>query len=215
MSTIKVKAGFRRLPPEFVLTTSMHVCTKIYGNNHFTPPQAPAPPVDQAMLQAANDTLSAAIAAAHDGGRQAIGQRNHAKEVVVKLLEQLATYVQTNCNDNMDIFMSSGFTPISSTKTMAPPVCESIRKIVPGANSGQMDVTLMTFPGAGSYELRWGVEGAGGAPPANWTQRPIVKLRPATRISNLTPGTAYVFQARAVVETGYSDWSDPITRFSM
>jgi hypothetical protein len=215
MSTIKVKAGFRRLPPEFVLTASMHVCTKIYGNSNFTPPQAPAPPVDQATLEAANDMLSAAIAAAHDAGKLAVAHRNHAKEVVVKLLEQLATYVQTNCKDNMEIFMSSGFTPISSTKTTVPPVCESIRKIVPGANSGQMDVTLMTYPGAGSYELRWGAEGAGGAPPANWTQMPILKLRPATTISNLTPGTAYLFQARAVVETGYSDWGDPIKRFAV
>jgi hypothetical protein len=215
MSTIKVKAGFRRFSPELVLTTSMHVSAHIYGNNDFTPPQAQVPPIDQATLEAANDRLSASIAASYDGSSQAIAQRNEAKEVVVKLLEQLATYAQTNCKDNMNTLMSSGFTPISSTRTIPPPICESIRKMASGANSGQMDVTLMTYPGAASYELRWGAAQAGGVPPTSWTSMPIVKLRPATTISNLAPGTAYVFQARAVVHGGYSDWGDPITRFAV
>jgi len=206
MSTIKVKAGFRRFSPELVLTTSMHVSAHIYGNNDFTPPQAQAPPIDQATLEAANDRLSASIAASHQGTLQAIAQRNEAKEVVVKFLEQLATYAQTNCKDNMNTFMSSGFTPISSTRTIPPPVCESIRKIVPGSKSGQMDVTLMTYPGAASYEIRWGVALAGGVPPASWTSMPIVKLRPATTISNLTPGTAQCFKlapfSTAVIRIG-------------
>lgn len=212
MPTIKVKGGFRRFPPQTVLTTSLYVDSKIYGNDNFTPPQAPAPPVDQATLGAANDRLAAAIARAMDRSRQGIAEQSTAKEVVVKLLEQVATYAQTNCKDDPLILIGSGFTQISTTRTMTPPVSESIRKLVHGENSGEMAVTLMTYPGAASYEFRWGIALAGGALPENWTMRPIVKLRPATMISGLTPGATYMFQARAVVEKGYSDWGNPITR---
>ena len=34
-------------------------------------------------------------------------------------------------------------------------------------------------------------------------------------ISGLTPGTAYVFQARAVINNGYSDYSQPITKIAV
>src|SRR5438128_8484063 len=47
---------------------------------------APAPPVDMPALKAATELLSAKIATAADGGKTAIAQRNHQKEVVVKLL---------------------------------------------------------------------------------------------------------------------------------
>jgi len=32
------------------------------------------------------------------------------------------------------------------------------------------------------------------------------------RAGSLNPGTAYVFQARALTDSGFTDWSDPITR---
>ena len=95
MSTIKqrpIKAvlNFRRMASELVLSTSSHIYTEMYNNPNFTPPQAPAPPVDQATLKSANDALAAAIAAALDGGKKAIAQKNAQKEVVVKFLFQLA-----------------------------------------------------------------------------------------------------------------------------
>jgi len=159
---------------------------------------APAPPVDMPALKAATDLLAAKIAAAADGGKTAIAEKNHQKEVVAKLLVQLAHYVEANCKDDITIFLSSGFTPAASTKNTTPPVSESIRKIEPGPNSGQMLVTLMKFPGAASYLVQWA--------PA---------VRPPVLISGLTPGTTYVFQARAVTKTGYSDWSESVTRIAV
>ncbi len=175
---------------------------------------APAPPVDMPALKAATELLSAKIATAADGGKTAIAQRNHQKEVVVKLLVQLAHYVEANCKDDMTIFLSSGFTPAASTKKTTPPVSESIRKVDPGVNSGDMQVTLMKFTGAASYDVRWAAVGAGSVP-GEWTTKPAAAVRPPVLITGLTPGTTYVFQARAVTQTGYSDWSESVTRIAV
>jgi hypothetical protein len=39
--------------------------------------------------------------------------------------------------------------------------------------------------------------------------------RPPLLITGLIPGTTYVFQARAVTKTGYSDWSESVTRIAV
>jgi hypothetical protein len=112
----------------------------------------------------------------------------------------------------MTTFLSSGFTAAASTKSKKPPVTEAIRKLVPGANSGQMLITLVKFPGAISHEIHYGVAAQGGALPASWTVVPVPKVKSPTTISGLTPATIYVFQARAMTQAGYTDWSDPIAR---
>ena len=43
----------------------------------------------------------------------------------------------------------------------------------------------------------------------------ISNLRSATIISGLTPGMTYVFQARAVVQSAYTDWSDSVMQMAM
>jgi hypothetical protein len=212
---IKAKLDLRHKKAEVVLTASLNVFSNIYTSPFFTGTQVPAPPVAQATLKADNDALQAAIAAAATGAKLAITARSHAKEVVVTDVEQLAAYVSANSKGDMNAFLSSGFTPVSSTKTKTPPVSERIKKIVPGAKSGETDVTLMKFPGASSYELRWGTPGAGGTPPTTWTTIPVTSIKTPTTVTNLTPGTTYVFQARAVVKGGYSDYGDPIARIAV
>jgi hypothetical protein len=216
--TIRAKKGWRRLKPQDVWNESTHIFTAFFASTYFTvgtPPPAPTPPVDQVAMKAANDTLQAAIAAAATGTRVAVTAANHAKEAVILILDQLVSYVQANSKGDMNAFMSSGFIPVSSTKTKTTPVSETIKKVVPGANSGEFDLTLMKFPGASSYELRWGVPGAGGTLPTTWTTVPVTSIKSATTVPNLTPGTTYVFQARAVVNGAYSDYGDPIARIAV
>jgi hypothetical protein len=210
---IKALLGLRQVAAEVVLSTSTHIFTEIYNNLDFTPPQAPAPPVDQATLKSANDALASAIGTAVDGGKKAIAQKNAQKEVVVKLLTQLAHYAEANCKDDLTIFISSGFTAKSSIRNLMPPVSESFKKIVPGPDSGQILASLMKYPDAASYEIRWAPVGDGGVPGA-WTSQAIGKIiKVPTTISGLKPGTTYAFQARAVKKAGgYSDWGDSVTR---
>ena len=200
------------MPAESVVSTSNAIQTHMNNNPNFT--GAPAPPVDMGTLKAATDVLSAKIAAAADGGKTAVAEKNHQKEVAVKLLVQVAHYVEANCKDDMTIFLSTGFTPAASTKKATPPASESIRTIEPGDKSGEMQVTLMKDPGAASYQVQWAPVVAGGAP-SSWTSKPVATVRPPALISGLIPGTTYVFQARAVTKTGYSNWGESVTRIAV
>jgi hypothetical protein len=111
----------------------------------------------------------------------------------------------------MTIFLSSGFKTQSSTRTVAATASDSIRYVQPGPNSGQAQVKLVPVQNAGSYEVRWAPVPDGGVPTA-WTAQPTVNVRSATVVSGLTPGTTYAFQARAITQSGYTEWSDSVTQ---
>jgi hypothetical protein len=214
--TIKAILGLGHKTAQVVLNISLNVFNNFFASSFFTAAAgAPAPPVDQATLKAANDTLQSAIAAAAGGGKQAITAKNHAKDAVITLLDQLATYVSVNSKGDMDAFKSSGFTPKSTAKSKTPPVSETIKKIVPAPLTGQMLIYLMKFPGAKSYLVQWGVPGPGGALPTAWSSMPVASIKTPATITGLTPGTTYVFQARAVTQNGYSNWGDPIARIAV
>ena len=72
----------------------------------------------------------------------------------------------------------------------------------------------MKYPGAGSYEVRWALVVPGGTP-SSWTSKVFKSVKPAMVITGLTPGTTYVFQARAVTKIGHSGWSEPVTRIAV
>jgi len=207
---IKALLNFRRMGPEIVVSTSEAIQAHFDKN-----PNATAPlPVDMATVKSETALLLAKIAAAKDGGKTAIAEKNHQKLVVADLLEQLAHYAEANCKGDLPAFLSFGFTPKASTKKKTPPVSESIRKIEPGKNSGEFKMTFMSFPDAGSYEVQWAPLGAGGVP-GSWTSKVFTTVKPAVLITGLNPGTTYVFQVRVVTKTGHSDWSDSVTRIAV
>jgi hypothetical protein len=48
--------------------------------------------------------------------------------------------------------------------------------------------------------------------PGTWTSQLVTKMRPATTITGLTPGTTSI-QVRSFADTtGFTDWSDSVTR---
>ena len=206
---IKAITNFRTMTPDAVVTAAANIEDKVYNNPNFA--GAPAQPVDQATLKTAKDALVAANAAAVDGGRNAVQQQKRQKEVVVRILVQLAHWVEANCKDDMTIFLSSGFQAAASPRPKTPPVSETIRKVAHG-NSGQLVLTLMRFPGALSYEVRWGQATAGGGMPSVWSSQPVANSKTPTTITGLTPGTIYVFQARAVTKAGYSEYGQPLVQ---
>src|SRR5213594_3104802 len=200
--SIKASVGFRKLSAGDVLARANAVLDGVYTAKD----DYPNPPVDQATLKAQIDALSAGITAALDGGKKAVIAREHLKEVVIKSIGQLGNYVEANCKDDMPTFLKSGFQPISTIRTPTAPLSNSFRKIVPGKNSGQMEVTLVSQHDALSYQLRWAPVGPGGVT-ANWTEQPVGTTKPPALVAGLTPGTTYAFQARAVTNAGYTDWS--------
>jgi hypothetical protein len=167
-------------------------------------------PVDLPTYQQAVTAFESAIPAALDGSKTAIAQKKKLRDEASKIYILNAHYVEAACNSDMATFLLSGFRAVSTARTMTPPTSESIRKVEPGANSGQLAATLMKYPGATSYNLRWAPVPPGGTPSA-WISQHVVGIKTPTTISGLTPGTVYAFQACALTKTGFTDWSDSVT----
>ena len=122
---IKAIMNFRGMTPHAVVTAAVNIQGTVYNNPKFagTSPQ----PVDEPALKAAIDALVASNASAVDGGKKAVQQQRHDKEVVVNFLTQLAHWTEANCKGDLTTFLSSGFQAASSTKTKTPPVSDTIR----------------------------------------------------------------------------------------
>jgi len=171
----------------------------------------PLPPIAEASLKGQVDALSAAMAAALDGGKKAIAERNHQKEAVIKSLRLLGHYAQENCKDDMTTFLKSGFQAVTITRTPVEPVSEWIRRIVPGKHSGEFLVSVVARPDAWAYQVRCAPVGPAGTP-GTWIDEPVTSTRRPASITGLTPGTTYAIQVRAITNAGYTDWSESITR---
>ncbi len=204
---IKASLLLSKAAPGDVVARANAVCGGIFTASEDYPHTS----VDKPTLEAQIDSLSASITAALDGGRKAIAERNRQQEVLARSLRQLANYVEHNCKGDMTTFLKSGFQPVTTVRTKVQPLSESIRKIVPGNNSGQMLVAIVALAAALSYELRWAIAGPGGTP-GTWISQPVGNTRPPALVTGLTPGATYAFQVRAVTNSGYTDWSEPITR---
>ena len=173
----------------------------------------PKPPVDLAAYQAAITAFEAAIPAALDGSKTAIAQKNKLRNAAVHAYEQLAHYVEANCNNEMATFLLSGFQaalPIAKTppQPLDPP---TIASVVQGPLTGQLKFKIGGVKKALSYQLRYGAVPSGGGPPAEWTEEVITTTKP-TIIGKLTPGTTYSFQVRALGRVGYTNYSDAVNR---
>src|SRR2546425_8694775 len=199
MRRIRALLDFEKTSPKIFLARANAFYTGLNGNPAYT-----RLPVDLSEFRVEVDAFAAAIAEALDGGKRAFAERKRRGEVVVHMLLQFAHYVEANCNGQLQTFLSSGFQPAPTSRSKTPPLSEAIRKIVPGSNSGELLVTLIAVAEAYSYQLRWAPAGTEQTPDA-WTIHPVGNTRPATLIKCLIPGTAYVFQVRAVTDSGRSE----------
>jgi hypothetical protein len=207
---IKVLGGYNKKSPAQNLAYANAVHSGVYSD----PADYPTPPINEATFKGAIDTLSAKISAALDGGKKAIAERNHQAQVVIKMMRELGHYVETACKDDIPTFLKSGFRAASLVQVAKPPLSQSIRKITPGKNSGQLHVILIAIIAAAAYEIRYApiVNGT----PGTWTTQLVTKTRPAATITGLTPGTACSIQVRSFADaTGFTDWSDPVMRITI
>jgi hypothetical protein len=183
----------------------------VVGKNMPGNPAFTTPPVDLAQFNTrVSSFIAASAAAALDKGNNAKALRDQQRKLVIQDLHLLAIYVQNNCKDDTQVFVSSGFQAKSNTKQAPQPAAAPvIRKVDYGPVSGQLLVFIKSVRGARTYYLRHAPVTNG--TPGTWTQLTITNVRNATVVGNLTPGTTYAFEAQALGPLGYSDWSDSST----
>jgi hypothetical protein len=204
---IKATLGLQKALPEQIVSLGQALLKGLTGNSNFT-----NLPVDLNIFKADLDAYGVSIADAKDGGKKAISLRNKQGESVIRTIKQLSTYVELNCKDDMNIFLSSGFQPRSSMRTSAQPLDQPMIQSIDQGPTGQLLVSITPVRKAKSYELRFGIAGSGGAAPAAWSTLMAPNARTAVSISGLTPGTTYAVQVRAYGQLGYTEYSDSATR---
>ena len=203
--TIKPYEAYGRAPDGDIITIGAAVQTAMTGNSHFQ-----NPPVDLAVFKTDIETLSALMAEAQDGSKKVIAEKNRQRDVVVKKLRLLARYVEVTCKNDMAMFKSSGFEPVSPGRPRSQGLTQNIRGFDHAANSGEIVVRLKAVPQAISYELRYAADANGATAPV-WTTEIVTGVKTPVTIGDLTPGTTYAFQVRSLAKSGFSDWSDSVT----
>ena len=196
--------------PEQLLAQGYGILKEFTGNLNF-----PNPPVDLNDLKAKLDAFALYIADAKDGGKKAISLRDHAGAEIVHMLKVLAFYAELNCKGDVNVFLTSGFTPRSTTRTPAQPTEPTVVVSVDQGISGEFQVTMKLSRNVRNYQAQSGPVGPGGATPAVWTIVTVPNSRTPAVIKGLTPGVTYAIQVRAYGKLGYSEWSDSAVRMAI
>ena len=202
----RVADRLKKQSAEQLVTMAGAVITGLTNN-----PAFPAPTVDLKALQAADDDLKAALVAQAHGGAAATAEKNNKQEALIALLRKLKHYVEDNCGNDVAVLLSSGFQAASTTRIRAPLANPSILSIDFG-NTTELVLKVTPIARAKCYEVRMAVLGAGNVP-GPWQAAGMFTGSRSMTIAGLVPGTSYVFQVRAIGgSTGYTDWSNPVSR---
>ena len=173
----------------------------------FTSPPVPLPTLKQEL-----DNLTAFAAAAVDGGRKDIAQRDKARQVLEQDLSLLAAYVLKVADGDPAIVTTAGFVPAAPHKHSSPqPLIQPTVDSIAQGNSGQLLISVTPIAKAHGYDVRH-VALVNGVPAGNWTIVTVATVRKPLSVEQLTPGTMYAFQVRALGKLGHTDWSDSATR---
>jgi hypothetical protein len=177
-------------------------------------PAFPNPTVALKDLQAAADDLKSALAAQVHGGKAATAEKNNKREVLMNLLRTMKHYVEDNCGKDPAVLLSSGFQVASTNRTSSPLGNSSIVNI-DVARSTELALKVTPIPRAKFYEVRMASVNSGGDP-GPWQNLALFNKSKRMTIGELTPGTTYAFQVRAVGgSTGYSEWSNSVSRMCL
>src|SRR5437016_5430577 len=134
---IKALLNLHKALPEQVLSLGHTLLKGLTGNANF-----PLLPIDLNTFKADLEAYATAIAEAKDGGKKAITQRNKQGEVVIHTIRQLKSYVELNCKDDMNVFLSSGLQPRISTRTPAQPLEQPMILKLDQGTAGQLLVSI-------------------------------------------------------------------------
>ena len=204
MTTYRSSLAFTRLSDSPLNSFAENTVVKLTGNAGLPTPTAPL-----TAVTGAQQAFNLAITTAKNGGKQATAAKNARREELIALLRQNAAYVQSIAGEDLELLLTSGYEASSNSRNrimLPPPVVE----LVDNPQSTKLGLRLSAVPTARAYEVRI-KQGA-----TEWQQVGIYTYSRPIIIENLTPGTIYTMQARAVGgTTGYSDWSDPVSHMAM
>ena len=161
------------------------------------------PPVLQPALRAAITDFTGKISAAAVGGPADTAAKKTSRQVLIGLLRQLAKYVETVANNNLELLLLSGFDAVQPEHQQGP-LDQPVGLILKNGDTGVIIGKVKPVTNTKMYEGRISADGGVTWLPSVFTgdSRHII-------FAGLTPGVEYTAQVRALGgSTGHSDWSD-------
>ncbi|GAA5484270.1 hypothetical protein [Haloferula sargassicola] len=205
----RVNVGFAQASDHVLEARTHDVLVNLYGNAAFA-----TPPVAEADLREALTAFSTAMADMAQGGTANTAVKNEKRQTLIGLMRTLAGYVQDTANNNLAVILSSGFEAVSknrASETLAAPVILAVQP----AGGGRFKVNLERVTNAKSYQIDVAILGEDGAP-GDYRLGALSTRARGAEVGGLIPGKRYSLQARAIGgATGSSDWSLPVTQWSM
>jgi hypothetical protein len=203
-TTYRTSRSFSKLNDAGFAGFSGNVITKMTNNAGY-----PNPIVPLTTLTNKRTSFVLASDAAANGDRVAIALRNTEREGLDNLLRQQAAYVESVAGGDLALLLSSGFEAQSSSRTQIP---LSTPEVLGVENPGttKLALRLSAVELARAYEVRisYGTNG--------WQSAGVFTQARRIVLENLTPGTLYNLQARAIGgSTGSSEWSDPVSHMAL
>lgn len=203
MAQLRVLLAFCKAADGSLAKTAGTIIENMTGN-----PAFPNPPVTMAALTAARDEFQRAVALQPEGGKRATSEKKEKRAALVRLMRQLAIYVQTVSDNNLPTLLTSGFDVASSNSAQVALDKPIVLGLLNG-NSGEIIARVKAVPNARCYESRVALVAVGVAP-GSWQSGGHSTTSRGIRIKDLVPGGLYDIQIRAIGgSTGTSDWSDP------
>ncbi|MBI5686089.1 MAG: fibronectin type III domain-containing protein [Verrucomicrobia bacterium] len=171
-------------------------------------PAFPNPPVTMAALTVARDEFSRAVALQPEGGKRATAEKKEKRAALVRLMRQLAAYVQQVSDNHLPTLLTSGFHTASSNSVQTQLEKPIVMGLLNG-NSGEIIARVKAVANARCYESRVALVPPGGNL-GPWQSGNYSTSSRSIRVKDLIPGGLYEIQIRAIGgSTGTSDWSDP------
>lgn len=166
-------------------------------------PKFPAPAPTLAEVGTAKGIFSDALSEASGGGIEETAFKDQKRVALVALMRRLATYVDGIANGDLVVLLSSGFPAQKERQPVGIlPAPENLR-LRRLDLSGKIKARVKPVDNAASYEWRFTTATA----PTAWQSGGITTAASEV-LENLTPGTVYVVQVRAIGSKGPSEWSD-------
>src|SRR5689334_3332282 len=147
--TVRISLSFRKYTDSQLASLAAAVIKGITGNKAL-----PNPPVELTTVETALEDFSAALAATPLGGVPATAAKNNKRVILIGLLQKIGYYVQSHCNNDREILVSSGFGELPSRAVSSAPAKPSILS-VDNANTTQLVVKAAGVGRVRCYEVRF------------------------------------------------------------